>query len=78
MNVIRKTQKIQSTSLKIEELSEYIGTVVDIMILPHGADLKVDKKAIISFAGSTPGIADPLEIQKKLREEWSNRIESVS
>jgi hypothetical protein len=78
MNVIRKTQKISSTSLKIEELREYIGTVVDIMILPHPPESLGDKKDIISYAGAVPSLSDPMQAQKKLRDEWSSRFEPAS
>jgi hypothetical protein len=78
MNVIKKTQRINSTSLKIDELKDYIGTVVDIMILPHPQDAPRDKKAILSYAGSVSSIPDPILLQKHLRDEWGQRIEPAS
>jgi hypothetical protein len=71
MNVIKKTRKIHSTRIQIDELKDYIGAVVDIMILPHKAKVPSDKQKIASYAGLLPSIADPLELQKRMRDEWS-------
>jgi hypothetical protein len=56
---------------RIEEVKQFIGKKVEIIILPEeNQEEKVTENPFSAFRGSCPDIMDGMEFQNKMREEW--------
>jgi CRISPR/Cas system-associated protein endoribonuclease Cas2 len=74
MEAIKIVKKIDSKDLHIEELEKFIGEESEIIILPMTEKKSGSIKGILNLAGSIKMKQDPLQFQRKLREEWGDRI----
>ncbi|MEJ2637493.1 MAG: hypothetical protein P8184_19665 [Calditrichia bacterium] len=74
MEAIKIIKKIRSKNLHIDELEKYIGQEAEIIILPLQSGKLSSVKEIMKLAGSLPPSGHPLEFQKKMRNEWKDRL----
>jgi len=73
MEAIKVVKKIDSKDLHIEELERFIGVETEIIILPMTERKSESIKSILDLAGSIKMKQDPLQFQRKMREEWGDR-----
>jgi len=64
------------TSDKLEELNQFKGKIVEIIILVKSVSVekkKVGIKWLEKIKGSCPKLPDGMEFQNRIRKEWDNR-----
>ena len=72
MEATRVIKTVESNVL--HELDKYIGKKVEIIIISEGKkNTRKDKKwDLKKFYGSNPDLEDGLEVQNRLRNEWTD------
>ncbi len=74
MSTLKIIRKIDCKNLYIEELNQFIGKKVEIVIKSISFFNPNRRRKILNLAGSINGSSDPLQYQKKMRSEWNHRI----
>ncbi len=74
MEAIKIKRKISSKNLHIKELEGLIGQEAEIIILPLGTGRKTSVENILKLAGSIKGGENPDSFQKRIRQEWNDRL----
>jgi hypothetical protein len=66
------------TDDRVEEIKKFLGKRVEIIILPEIMEEESEnndkKSSIFSLKGKMKRSIDGLEYQKKIRQEWDNRL----
>ncbi len=69
MEALKLEKKISSNKLIIEGLEKYIGLDAEIIILPIQKKSELEKKIILSLAGTLQPNTDGVAFQREMRNE---------